>query len=112
MASRDEIVRYADALLELERFPEFAPQGLQVVGADEVTTIACGVSSSRELFERGYRQGLVGIAELLQAQRQYNESRALYLELLGDLRQAAIALEAARGSSPHLNELPDAGGTP
>lgn len=67
---------------------------------------------SRELFERGYRQGLVGIAELLQAQRQYNESRALYLELLGDLRGAAIALEAARGSSPYLNELPDAGGTP
>ena len=61
MASRDEIVRYADALLELERFPEFAPQGLQVVGADEVTTIACGVSSSRELFERGVGLG----AELL-----------------------------------------------
>jgi dinuclear metal center YbgI/SA1388 family protein len=45
-------VAYADALLEIERFPEFAPQGLQVTGADEVTTIACGVSSSRELFER------------------------------------------------------------
>ena len=57
MASRDEIVRYADALLEVERFPEFAPQGLQVVGADEVTTIACGVSSSRELFERGIGLG-------------------------------------------------------
>ena len=57
MPSRDEIVRYADALLEVERFPEFAPQGLQVVGADEVTTIACGVSSSRELFERGIGLG-------------------------------------------------------
>ena len=67
---------------------------------------------SQELFERGYRQGLVGIAELLQAQRQYNESRALYLELLGDLRQAAIALEAATGSSPHLNDLRSPGDTP
>jgi cobalt-zinc-cadmium efflux system outer membrane protein len=67
---------------------------------------------AQELFERGYRQGLVGIAELLQAQRQYNESRALHLELLGDLRQAAIALEAARGSGPHLNALPSPGGTP
>jgi cobalt-zinc-cadmium efflux system outer membrane protein len=67
---------------------------------------------SQELFERGYRQGLVGIAELLQAQRQYNESRALYLELLGDLRQAAIALEAATGSSPHLNDVRSSGGTP
>ncbi len=68
---------------------------------------------TRELFERGYRQGLVGIAELLQAQRQYNESRAFYFELLGDLRQAAIELEAARGASPHLNDLwSPGGGTP
>ena len=52
MASREEIVAYANVLLEIERFPEFAPQGLQVVGADEVTTLACGVSCSRELFER------------------------------------------------------------
>ena len=52
MAARDEIVAHADGLLEIERFPEFAPQGLQVVGSDEVRRIACGVSSSRELFER------------------------------------------------------------
>jgi dinuclear metal center YbgI/SA1388 family protein len=52
MAPRDEIVAYANGLLEIERFPEFAPQGLQVIGADEVTTVACGVSCSRELFER------------------------------------------------------------
>lgn len=57
MASRHEIVRYADALLEIERFPEFAPQGLQVVGGDEVSTIACGVSSSRELFTRAVGLG-------------------------------------------------------
>ncbi len=67
---------------------------------------------SQGLFERGYRQGLVGIAELLQAQRQYNESRALYFELLGDLRQATIDLEAATGTNPHLNELRSQGGTP
>jgi dinuclear metal center YbgI/SA1388 family protein len=52
VASRDEIVAYANELLEVERFPEFAPQGLQVVGAADVTTIACGVSCSQELFER------------------------------------------------------------
>jgi cobalt-zinc-cadmium efflux system outer membrane protein len=66
---------------------------------------------SQELFERGYRQGLVGVAELLQAQRQYNESRALYLELLGELRQATIELEAATGTSPHLDESENQGGT-
>ena len=65
---------------------------------------------SQQLFERGYRQGLVGIAELLQAQRQYNESRAFYFGLLGDLRQAAIGLEAARGTSPHLKFMQSPGG--
>jgi dinuclear metal center YbgI/SA1388 family protein len=57
MASRDEIVAYADGLLELERFPEFAPQGLQVEGGEDVSTIACGVSSSLELFERAVGLG-------------------------------------------------------
>jgi dinuclear metal center YbgI/SA1388 family protein len=57
VATRDEIVAHANALLEIERFPEFAPQGLQVFGADEVTTIACGVSCSRELFERAVELG-------------------------------------------------------
>ena len=57
MAGRDEIVAYANELLEIERFPEFAPQGLQVVGAREVKTVACGVSCSRELFERAVELG-------------------------------------------------------
>jgi len=57
VAGRDEIVAYANALLEVERWPEFAPPGLQVVGSDDVTLLACGVSSSRELFERAGAEG-------------------------------------------------------
>jgi dinuclear metal center YbgI/SA1388 family protein len=57
VAQRDEIIRFANALLEVERFPEYGTPGLQVVGADEVTKIACGVSSSRELFERAAAAG-------------------------------------------------------
>lgn len=57
MAHRDQILAYADELLEVHRFPEFAPPGLQVVGAEEVTKIACGVSSSVELFERAAAAG-------------------------------------------------------
>ena len=57
MARRDEIVAHANELLDIEKWPEFAPQGLQVVGAPEVTRIACGVSSSRELFERAVEAG-------------------------------------------------------
>jgi dinuclear metal center YbgI/SA1388 family protein len=51
MASRDAIVAYADELLEVHKWPEFGPAGLQVVGARVVSTIVCGVSCSRELFE-------------------------------------------------------------
>ena len=57
MAQRDEIIRFANELLEAHRFPEYGPPGLQVVGADEVRKIACGVSSSRELFERAAAAG-------------------------------------------------------
>ena len=57
MASRDEIVAYANTLLEVERWPEFAPPGLQVVGGDDVSLLVCGVSSSRELFERAAGEG-------------------------------------------------------
>ena len=57
MASRDEITAYANTLLEVEKWPEFGMPGLQVIGAAEVTTLACGVSSSRELFERAVELG-------------------------------------------------------
>jgi dinuclear metal center YbgI/SA1388 family protein len=52
MARRDEIIRYANELLETDRFPEYGTPGLQVLGAEDVTKIACGVSSSVDLFER------------------------------------------------------------
>jgi dinuclear metal center YbgI/SA1388 family protein len=52
MASRHEIVLYANALLEVEKWPEFGMPGLQVVGSDTVSRLACGVSSSLDLFER------------------------------------------------------------
>jgi len=57
MARRDDIVGFANELLDVEKWREFGPAGLQVVGADEVTRIACGVSSSLELFERAARAG-------------------------------------------------------
>jgi dinuclear metal center YbgI/SA1388 family protein len=52
MASRDEIVAFANELLDLDAYSDFGPMGLQVVGAREIAKIACGVSASRELFER------------------------------------------------------------
>jgi dinuclear metal center YbgI/SA1388 family protein len=57
LARRDDILAFADALLEVERFPEYGRPGLQVLGADEVTRVVCGVSSSLELFERAAALG-------------------------------------------------------
>ncbi|HEU0303668.1 MAG TPA: Nif3-like dinuclear metal center hexameric protein [Gaiellaceae bacterium] len=51
MAHRDAILAFADELLDVASYPDFGPVGLQVVGAEEVTVLACGVSASRELFE-------------------------------------------------------------
>jgi dinuclear metal center YbgI/SA1388 family protein len=57
VARRDDIVAFADELLAVEEFPEYGRPGLQVIGADEVTKVVCGVSSSRELFERADAAG-------------------------------------------------------
>lgn len=57
MASRDAIIAHANELLEVERWPEFAPPGLQVIGAAEVTRLVCGVSSSQALFEAAVERG-------------------------------------------------------
>jgi dinuclear metal center YbgI/SA1388 family protein len=58
MAARDDILEYARELLDLDNYHDYGPMGLQVVGADEVTKMAAGVSSSRELFERAARAGV------------------------------------------------------
>ena len=52
MADRDEILAYASELLDLDAYPDYGPMGLQVAGTREVKRLACGVSSSLELFER------------------------------------------------------------
>jgi dinuclear metal center YbgI/SA1388 family protein len=52
LADRDEILAFADGLLELDEYPDYGPMGMQVAGAREVERIVCGVSASLELFER------------------------------------------------------------
>jgi dinuclear metal center YbgI/SA1388 family protein len=51
VARRDEILAFADELLDVGSFRDYGPIGLQVVGADEVTNVVCAVSASLELFE-------------------------------------------------------------
>jgi len=57
VAHRDEILAYADELLDLASFPDYGPMGMQVVGAEDVSKVVCGVSASRELFERAAATG-------------------------------------------------------
>ena len=57
MASRYEIIAFADELLDVASYPDYGPVGLQVAGADEVERIVCGVSASRDLFERAAESG-------------------------------------------------------
>jgi dinuclear metal center YbgI/SA1388 family protein len=47
-----DIVAFLDELLEIDRFADLGPNGLQVPGAERVTTVLTGVSAQRELFER------------------------------------------------------------
>jgi dinuclear metal center YbgI/SA1388 family protein len=51
-----EILAELDRLLEPSRFEDYGPNGLQVPGAEQVETIATGVSASLELFERSAAQ--------------------------------------------------------
>ena len=57
IASRDEIIDFLDELLDARAFEDYGPNGLQVPGAAEVTTVATGVSAHLELFEQAAAAG-------------------------------------------------------
>jgi dinuclear metal center YbgI/SA1388 family protein len=52
-----DILSWADELLETGRFEDHGPNGLQVPGAEEVETVATGVSANLELLERARDAG-------------------------------------------------------
>lgn len=55
-ASTPVILAEADQLLESSRFQDYGPNGLQVPGTDQVSTLVTGVSAHLELFERAIEQ--------------------------------------------------------
>jgi dinuclear metal center YbgI/SA1388 family protein len=57
VASCDEIIGFLDDLLDAPGWPDYGPNGLQVPGADEVSTVATGVSAHTELFELAAAEG-------------------------------------------------------
>ena len=47
-----DVIGYLDTTLEIDRFRDYAPNGLQVEGAMEVETVITGVSASADLISR------------------------------------------------------------
>jgi dinuclear metal center YbgI/SA1388 family protein len=57
MAHRDEIVAHLDELLGAAAWDDYGPNGLQVIGRDEVAKVVTGVSAHQELFRRAAAAG-------------------------------------------------------
>lgn len=57
MASRNEILRTLNDWLAPEDFKDYCPNGLQVEGAEEVSTIISGVTASRALLDAAVEAG-------------------------------------------------------
>ena len=51
MTPRDTLLQAFDTLLQPARFKDYGPNGLQVEGRNEITTIVSGVTASRALIE-------------------------------------------------------------
>ncbi len=52
-----DAISFLDRLLDAPAFSDYGPNGLQVPGADQIATVATGVSASAELFERAAAAG-------------------------------------------------------
>ncbi|HEY6087636.1 MAG TPA: Nif3-like dinuclear metal center hexameric protein [Burkholderiaceae bacterium] len=57
MAQRNQIESYLDALLEVGRFKDYGPNGLQVEGRAELRRIVSGVTASRALIDAAIADG-------------------------------------------------------
>ena len=51
MVQLTELVQYIDSLLEVDRFRDYAPNGLQVEGKGTVNKIVCGVTACQALID-------------------------------------------------------------
>lgn len=52
-----DVIGYLDTTLEIDRFKDYGPNGLQVEGSPEVDTVVTGVSACQALFERAVELG-------------------------------------------------------
>lgn len=52
-----QIIEYLDELLSCDEFEDYGPNGLQVPGQNEISTVVTGVSAHGELFDRAIARG-------------------------------------------------------
>jgi len=57
MVELRELLQYTDELLEIDRFSDYAPNGLQVEGRAEIQRVVCGVTASLELVTAAVEAG-------------------------------------------------------
>jgi dinuclear metal center YbgI/SA1388 family protein len=57
VAAVHQIIDHLGSLLDPARYDDYAPNGLQVPGRDDVHTVVTGVSANAELFERARSEG-------------------------------------------------------
>ncbi|MCF6325427.1 MAG: Nif3-like dinuclear metal center hexameric protein [Gammaproteobacteria bacterium] len=57
MAALREILQYTNDLLEIDRFKDYAPNGLQVEGGSDIKSIVSGVTASLELVTAAVEAG-------------------------------------------------------
>jgi dinuclear metal center YbgI/SA1388 family protein len=54
---RDELRGYLDGLLEVERYKDYCPNGLQVEGSADIRHVVCGVTASQALIDDAVARG-------------------------------------------------------
>lgn len=57
MIDRDELERYLNSLLNVSRFKDYAPNGLQVEGRRQIRQLVTGVTACQALLEAAVEQG-------------------------------------------------------
>lgn len=57
MVKRKELVAYTNQLLQIDRFRDYAPNGLQVEGRDEIRVLASAVTASYAVLEEAAAMG-------------------------------------------------------
>ncbi len=91
MALRCEILAWCDETLQVGLFKDYAPNGLQVEGKEEIAKIATSVTASKAAIDFAVEQG----ADLLLVHhgslRMFTGNYASYEEAIDQEQDAALA---------------------